>query len=54
LTAPVQAQFWISSGLDEMFRHAEAAGGAVLQPPADRPWGQRAFMVADPDGNVVW
>jgi uncharacterized glyoxalase superfamily protein PhnB len=26
----------------------------VLQRPDDRPWGHRDFMVADPDGNVVW
>jgi uncharacterized glyoxalase superfamily protein PhnB len=54
LAAPVQAQFWITSGLDELFRHAQSLGANVLQTPDDRPWGHRDFMVADPDGNVVW
>jgi uncharacterized glyoxalase superfamily protein PhnB len=54
LTAPVQAQFWTTGGLDEMFGHVESCGAKVLQRPSDRPWGHRDFMVADPDGNVVW
>jgi uncharacterized glyoxalase superfamily protein PhnB len=54
LTGPVQAQFWVKSGLDDMFRHADSMGVKVLQRPDDRPWGHRDFMVADPDGNVVW
>ena len=54
LTSPVQAQFWISSDLDELFRHVETHGAKILQPPLDRPWGHRDFMIADPDGNVVW
>jgi uncharacterized glyoxalase superfamily protein PhnB len=54
LSAPVQAQFWIDSGLDDIFACAESLGATVLQRPDDRPWGHRDFMVADPDGNVVW
>jgi uncharacterized glyoxalase superfamily protein PhnB len=54
LTAPVQAQFCVTSGLDDLFRHAESMRVKVLQPPDARPWGQRDFMVSDPDGNVVW
>ncbi len=54
LRAPVQAQFWITSGLEELFRHVEVHGARVLQPPEARPWGHRDFMIADPDGNVVW
>jgi len=54
LSAPVQAQFWIESGLDAMFAHAESLGARVLQRPDDRPWQHRDFMVADPDGNVIW
>ena len=54
LRAPVQAQFWINSALDELFRHVESHGARVLQRPGDRPWGHRDFMIADPDGNVVW
>jgi uncharacterized glyoxalase superfamily protein PhnB len=54
LRAPVQAQFWITGGLDELFCRAESLGVTVLQRPADRAWGHRDFMIADPDGNVVW
>ena len=54
LSAPVQAQFWIDSELDDVFTRAESLGANVLQRPDARPWGHRDFMVADPDGNVVW
>jgi uncharacterized glyoxalase superfamily protein PhnB len=54
LAAPVQAQFWIDSELDVIFARAESLGAKVLQRPDARPWGHRDFMVADPDGNVVW
>ena len=54
LAAPVQAQFWVNSDVDAMFERAESLGVTVLQRPDDRPWGHRDFMVADPDGNVVW
>jgi catechol 2,3-dioxygenase-like lactoylglutathione lyase family enzyme len=54
LRAPVQAQFWITGGLDELFCRAESWRVTVLQRPADRAWGHRDFMIADPDGNVVW
>ena len=29
------------------------AGGTVLKPPADMPWGERVGYVTDPEGNVV-
>ena len=35
--APVQAQFWVNSGLDELFARAESLGVKALQRPADRP-----------------
>jgi len=54
LRAPMQAQFWITSDLDELFRQVDSHGAKVLQRPGDRPWGHRDFMIADPDGNVVW
>ena len=54
LRAPVQAQFWITSGLDELFHQVESHGVRILQRPGDRPWGHRDFMIADPDGNIVW
>jgi uncharacterized glyoxalase superfamily protein PhnB len=54
LTAPVQAQFWVNSDIDTLFDRPESLGAKVLQRPADQPWGHRDFMVADPDGNVMW
>jgi uncharacterized glyoxalase superfamily protein PhnB len=54
LRAPVQAQFWITGDLDDLFRRAEALGVQVIQRPDDQPWGHRDFMVADLDGNIVW
>lgn len=54
LATPVQAQFWIEDSLDGLFKHVKDHGGKVIQEPGDRPWGHRDFMVADPDGNLVW
>ena len=54
LTAPVQAQFWIEGGLDELFQRVKDMGAQVIEQPGERPWGHRDFMVADPDGNLVW
>jgi uncharacterized glyoxalase superfamily protein PhnB len=54
LSAPVQAQFWIDSELDVIFARAKSLGANVLQGPENQPWGHRDFMVADPDGNIVW
>jgi uncharacterized glyoxalase superfamily protein PhnB len=54
LTSPVQAQFWIDSGLDELFERVKSMGVETIQEPDDRPWGHRDFMVVDRDRNVVW
>ena len=54
LTGPVEAQFWIDGGLDELFQKVQGMGVEILQPPCDRPWGHRDFMVADLDRNIVW
>ena len=54
LASPVQTQFWINDGLDQLFKQVRSMGVRVLQEPDDRPWGHRDFMVADPDMNVVW
>jgi len=54
LSSPVQAQFWIDEGLDELFETVKALGVRILDSPAERPWGHRDFMVSDPDQNLVW
>lgn len=54
LTVPVEAQFWIDDGIDDLFAKVKALGARVIEPPADRPWGHRDFVVADLDSNLVW
>jgi catechol 2,3-dioxygenase-like lactoylglutathione lyase family enzyme len=44
--------------LDAGWRHVEsqnvvATYGVMAQPPADRPWGMRDFVIVDPTG-VLW
>jgi uncharacterized glyoxalase superfamily protein PhnB len=54
LTNPVEAQFWIDGGLDELFGRVQSMGVEIVAAPADRAWGHRDFMVADLDHNIVW
>ncbi len=54
LTSPVEAQFWLDRGLDDLFRQVHGMGVEIIEAPADRPWGHRDFMVADLDHNIVW
>jgi uncharacterized glyoxalase superfamily protein PhnB len=44
--------------VDAWWRHAEARGiadkfGTKIDPPEDRPWGMRDFVLVDPTG-VLW
>ncbi|GAA4959210.1 VOC family protein [Actinoplanes utahensis] len=39
--------------VDALLPRVEAAGGRLLGPPNDMPWGQRVAHVHDPDGNMV-
>ncbi len=39
--------------LEGSLARLEEAGARRLSDPADRPWGDRAAYVADPDGNVI-
>jgi predicted enzyme related to lactoylglutathione lyase len=39
--------------VDGLLDTVAAAGGRVLGPPTDMPWGQRVAHVHDPDGNLV-
>lgn len=54
LGARVQAQFWLDEPVDALFQHVQAMGVRVVEPPTDRPWRHRDFMVADLDRNIVW
>jgi predicted enzyme related to lactoylglutathione lyase len=40
-------------GVDDLLDLVQHAGGRVLGPPTDMPWGQRVAHVHDPDGNMV-
>jgi predicted enzyme related to lactoylglutathione lyase len=39
--------------VDDALARIEPAGGTVLGPPNDMPWGQRVAHCTDPDGNKV-
>lgn len=39
--------------LDETCAEWAAGGGAVIDEPADQPWGERMAVVRDPDGHLV-
>lgn len=42
----------LDAGVDAAFARAVAAGASVLREPADQFYGDRSFMVADPEGHV--
>lgn len=39
--------------VDALLEQVEKAGGRVLGPPTDMPWGHRVAHIQDPDGNRV-
>ncbi|WP_433367609.1 VOC family protein [Streptosporangium sp. CA-115845] len=39
--------------VDGLLEQAGAAGGRVLGPSTDMPWGERVAHIHDPDGNMV-
>ncbi len=39
--------------VDGLLKQVDTAGGRVLGPPTDMPWGQRVAHIHDPDGNMV-
>jgi catechol 2,3-dioxygenase-like lactoylglutathione lyase family enzyme len=39
--------------VDRTFERVRAAGGEIVQEPADQFWGVRDFAVRDPSGNLV-
>ncbi|GAA3424567.1 VOC family protein [Streptosporangium nondiastaticum] len=49
-------RFALSVQVDDvngLLERVEAAGGRVLGPSNDMPWGERVAHVHDPDGNMV-
>ena len=52
LGSPSAAALYIEApDLDELYARLETSGVEIVDPLADRPWGQSEFTVADPDGN---
>ncbi len=39
-----------AQNLDQLAAEIKARGGALDQEPQDMPWGDRVFMISDPDG----
>jgi catechol 2,3-dioxygenase-like lactoylglutathione lyase family enzyme len=39
--------------LDELYAHLLRAGVKTSGPPKERSWGERTFMVVDPDGHRI-
>lgn len=55
-TGPAPKRIALSFAVDSVDRLLEPiaeAGGRVLGPPNDMPWGQRVAHTEDPDGNLV-
>ncbi|MGW0501087.1 VOC family protein [Streptomyces sp. NPDC003007] len=46
-----QVIVWVPD-VDAHFTHAEAAGADIVQPPTDKPWGLRQYLVRDPEGHL--
>ncbi len=40
-----------AGAVDTVYEQVRGAGIEPDGPPVDRPWGERAFRVTDPDGN---
>ncbi|HEY7194884.1 MAG TPA: VOC family protein [Gemmatimonadales bacterium] len=51
-TKGVGARLWCHTAqdLDRLAAEIKARGGVLDQEPHDTPWGQRVFMITDPDG----
>lgn len=47
------AASFVVAGLDQVVARWQAGGGAVVDPPAAQPWGERMAVVRDPDGHLV-
>lgn len=49
--------FWLSLGVpdaDAEFARLNSLGVPIVEPPQDKPWGERHFAVRDPNGVLVY
>lgn len=51
--APAFELAFFVPNVDNAYAELVVSGAEGVAPPADRPWGQRAAIVRDPDGNLV-
>jgi catechol 2,3-dioxygenase-like lactoylglutathione lyase family enzyme len=42
-----------TSDLDDLYVRLRRAGVEPTGPPQERSWGERTFVVVDPDGNLI-
>jgi predicted enzyme related to lactoylglutathione lyase len=47
------ALMFSAEDVDGTYLRAKALGAVIQEPPADQPWGCRAFVLNDPDGNRI-
>lgn len=47
------ALMFASPDLDRTYECAQALGATIQEVPAEQPWGIRAFVMNDPDGNRI-
>ncbi|MGH2617232.1 MAG: VOC family protein [Thermomicrobiales bacterium] len=43
-----------SEDIDAYFQRVKDAGATVVQEPTDQFWGHRDWIIADPDGYLLW
>ncbi|MCU7727054.1 VOC family protein [Actinoplanes sp. KI2] len=44
---------FVVADVDAATAAAEKAGAAIVDAPADQPWGERQSVLTDPDGHVL-
>ena len=47
------ALMFSSTDVDQTYEHAKELGAAIMEELTDQPWGCRAFVMSDPDGNRI-
>ena len=53
-TGPQRHALWLyCTDADAAVERLVAAGGTVVNPPTDMPWGERVADLLDPDGNLL-
>ena len=47
------ALMFSSPDVDKTYERARESGAVIQEIPAEQPWGGRAFVINDPDGNRI-